>query len=403
MLALLMVSGLLSGAETAVFSLRPAERRRILAAGGLGQRLLRRPTDLLVCLLLGNLFINVAYFTVASGLSMELSDAGRPGAAVALGAACLIALVVAGEILPKSIALVAPARIAGWVALPVVFLRSALAPLVTLASGATQLLERLLLGSNSRSLEPDSDDYKSALSSGVALGSYRAVELALLHDVVDLGVRRARSLMVPRVDVVFLDLAQDRQAWIDTMAARPFTDYPVVNGSPDDVLGTINMAVLLTHPLVRREDLIDPPLFAPLNVAAERLVLRLLEEGRHLAILLDEYGGVAGVLGLRNLSRAILGEVEGLVASGFQRRSSGAVLVPGNCRLEVLREELGLVLPSRRSDTLSGALAEALRRLPRAGDEHEVDGWRLRVVAMRGARVETVLIRARSATAASLP
>ena len=393
MSALMLVSGVISGAETAVFSLRPSERRRLMVDVPLGARLLERPTDLLVALLLANLLINVAYFTVSSSISMALHEQGRSVAAFTVAAGSLVALVIAGEILPKSVALLAPARIAAWIAAPVVVMRLLLSPVVALASGATRVLETLLLGSPTRHDEPDANDYKSALSSGVALGAYRAVELALLHDVVDIGVRRARSLMVPRVDVVYLELSDSRERWIEIMATHPFTDYPVVDGSADDVLGTVNTAVLLANPERRRQDLLDPPLFAPVGMAAERLVLRLLSEGAHLAILLDEYGGVEGVLGLRDLSRAVLGEVGGLASTAFPRRPGGGVLLPGSSSLEMLRDEMGLELVSRRADTLGGALAEALGRVPRRGDELRVGTWRLRVTAMAGARVASVLAR----------
>ncbi|RKY22258.1 MAG: hypothetical protein DRQ55_01630 [Planctomycetota bacterium] len=393
MAALLLCSGLVSGAETAVFSLRPAERRALQRSSAWGARMLRRPTDLLVALLLTNLALNVGYFTVSSALSLELLAQQRGLAATAVGLGSLAAIVVLGEILPKSLALAAPAQLAGLLALPVVLLRTLLAPLVGLASWATRLLESLLLGSATRLEEPDANDYKSALSSGVALGAYRAVELALLHDVVDIGARRARSLMVPRVDVAFLSLQDDLAAWVATMAERPHTDYPVISGRRDDVVGTINAGVLLSRPDARREDLLDPPLFVPEGIGAERLVLRLADERRHLAILLDEYGGVTGVLGLADLSRAVLGEVEGLSTGGYRRGGGGGVLLPGSCSLMTLNEELGLELPARRSDTLAGALAEGLGRVPKVGDELLHGGWRLRVTAVRRQAVESVLAR----------
>lgn len=390
---LLLGSGLISGAETAVFSLRPAERRQLEASGPLGKRLLRRPTDLLVCLLLANLLINVGYFTVSSSVSLGLAADGHGVQAVMVGVASLIAIVIAGEILPKSFALVSPAQLARVLAPLIVTLRVVLAPVIGVAAWATRLLESLLLGSATRLEEPDANDYKSALSSGVALGAYRAVELALLHDVVDLGGRRARGLMVPRVDVSFLDLDDDRAIWAEVMAERPHTDYPVVSGSPDDIRGTINAGLFFSRPEARRESLLDPPLFVPVGIGAERLVLRLLEEERHLAILLDEYGGVAGVLGLADLSRAVLGEVEGLTSGAYRRSSGGAVLLPGSSSLPALSEELGLDLPVRRADTLGGALAEALGRVPRPGDELVHGGWRLRVTSVRRSRVESVLAR----------
>lgn len=385
---LLVGSGLLSGSETAIFSLQPAERRRLRDGSRVADRLLVDPTRLLVTLLLGNLVVNVAYFSVSAGLVLEQGSTGA-SAAVALGS--LVGMVVLGEILPKTLALVRPAALVRRLAPVLLVVRAVLAPLVIVGQAATHVIESAIAGTGHSTVRPDTEDFKTALRG--ASSSYHAVELALLHDVVDFGVRRARTHMTPRVDVARLDAQASRQEWLALLASRPFKDYPLVDGSPDALLGTVNAATVLADPLAPLEELVEPALVAPVSIRSERLVLRMQAEGRRLAILLDEFGGMAGVVGLGALSGAVLGEIEPLLGRSGITRHGDTVLARGSVPTHVLREELGLELAVRRADTLAGALAEALGRVPVRGDELRMAGWRLRVAAVRRGRVELVAIR----------
>ncbi len=398
---LLLLSGLVSASETAVFSLQAGERRRLSARHAAVGLALARPTSLLVTLLLANLAVNIAYMSVSARLSLDYAAAGRQGASIAMAGGSLLALIVFGEILPKSVALSAPRSVAVFIAPLLVVLRIGLRPAVVVAEAATRLVGAALF----RRLPPTRrvavDDFKSALSWRAGMGTYHAVELALLHDVVEFGVRRARDVMVPRVDVVFLDLGETREQWIARMAAAPHVEYPVCDGEPDRLLGTLNAARLLLDPRTPRRDLLVPALCVPAAMRADRLVDAMLEGDHHLAIVLDEYGGVAGVVGLRALMAEMLGEIEGAPAGAIESRPGGALLVRGECPVHELRDERDVRLPSRRATTVSGALAEAVGRLPRSGDELLLPTWRVRVVSMRGRRVDRVLIRPRGGRGAA--
>lgn len=393
MVLLLTCSGLMSSSETAIFSLQHGERRRLSDQSTALGLLLSRPTRLLITLLLANLVVNVAYFTLSASISLDLAH--DFGAALSAGFAVgsLVLMVVLGEILPKTLALVHPVALVRRVAPLLLGLQVLLAPLVALGTWLTRTFEHLLMGApDGKTSDPDSDDFKTALRG--ASGAYHAVELALLHDVVDFGERRARNHMVPRVDVTVLDVQDDRETWLRIMARRPYTDYPVVDGSPDNLLGTVNAARLLVDPSRPLDDLLEPAIIAPLGIGAEALVLRLRQERRHLAILLDEYGGMAGVVGLTQLSQGVLGEIEPLSKRRFVERMGDTLVVRGDTPLPALSEELGLQLGSRRADTLGGVLAERLGRVPARGDELQLPGWRARVVGVRRGRVERVVLRA---------
>jgi len=396
MLGLLLASALLSAAETAVLSLQPAERRRVAGQSRAAAALLRKPTALLVTLLLASLLANVAYFTAGARHGLALQAAGRPLAAALFGVGSVLALVFLGEIVPKTLALLGPARLVGVVAPALLVLRVALRPLVLVGETTTRLVESALFQGRPEPAAAAADDFKSAVSWRAAYGTYHAIEVALLHDVIAFGERRARDLMVPRVDVEFLDLREPREAWVATMAAHPHGEYPVCDGSPDRLLGTVHAMAVLTQATWNPRALLEAPLLAPQSVSAERLVVRLRDEGRRLAILLDEHGGVVGAVGLKALSVAVLGEIEGQPSArhGLLRPRPDTLIVPGDYPLHRLADEEDIRLPARRARTVAGAVAEALGRLPRRGDELLLDDWRLRVAVMSGRRVDAVVVRA---------
>jgi putative hemolysin len=280
-------------------------------------------------------------------------------------------------------------------------LRLVLAPLALVAHGATRLVDTLILGHHEPEL-PGTSDFKTAIASQSSLGTYHAVELALLHDVIDFGMRRARNLMVPRVDVTCLDVNDSTAEWVATMVRHPFRVYPVVDGSPDNIVG----CVPATRVLIRagrdegadadRSALIEAALFAPVTIGAEQLVENMTARGAPLAVLLDEYGGMAGVVGMSSLTQSVLGEIAPLTGLGnptIERRDNGTLVVRGDCPLHILEDEAGLPFPSRRADTVAGALAEMVGRVPRVGDEVRLPGWRLRVASMQGRRLLRVIVR----------
>lgn len=400
LIALLLMSAAVSGSETAVFSLRPADRRRLAAGSAFARSLLADPGGLLIALLLANLAINVAYFSLSAAWSLDLASRGMTAASATVGVGSVLALILIGEIVAKTVALAMPVAIVGTVGPGLVVLRALLRPVVAVSRAATAAIESLVIGREAAPAAPGASDFKSALASRATVGAYRGIELALLHDVIDFGERRARQLMTPRVRVAFLDVDDGREVWLATMAEQPHVEYPVCRGTPDQLLGVVNAAEFLSAPDTPRVDLVRPALLAPMGLSAERLVQRMQDEGARLAVLLDEWGGVAGVVGLTALTRAVLGEIvprpDPGARSGIERRGDGSAVVAGGLPLHVLADELGVELETRRADSVGGAIAEVVGRVPRRGDEVAVEGWRMRVLD-GGRTVPRVLVRRRHA------
>ncbi len=401
LILLLISSSVVSGSETAVFSLRPADRRKLSNTSAFAASLLADPSGLLIALLLANLAINVAFFSLSAAWSLDLAASGKTATSALVGLGSVLSLIVVGEIVAKTIALSIPVKVVRTLAPVLVVLRKLLWPVVLVSRSATTLIESLLIDRPALAAAPGASDFKSALASRATVGAFRGIELALLHDVIDFGERSARQLMTPRVRVVFLDITATPEAWRKTMAEDPYMEYPVCRGSPDQLLGVVNAAEFLMAGDVSRRSLIRPALLAPTGLAAERLVQRMEKEGAHVALLLDEYGGVDGLVGLAALTRAVLGEIVPLPeptvrgVRQIRRRGDGSVIVTGDLPVHRLSDELGIELSTRRADSVAGAIAEYVGRVPRRGDEMVADGWRLRVVDAGRARTPRVLVRRR--------
>jgi len=358
-IGLLVVSGFFSGSETALFSLGPDQRDR---AGVRVKRLLAAPRDLLVSILLGNLIVNLLFFS-AVPLMVEHSGA-RESLAVGLGA--LVVLLVFGEILPKTLALRSPVLAARTLALPLSLVVTVLAP----ARRVTHAILDVIL---------------------------RAGEADLLAEIVELGVLRVREIMTPRVDMLALDLdddEEDQAAVFDLAKRRRITWLPVIRGDADQIAGRIEVRDVLAYPERPLERLVMPVTFVP-EVAGVLTMLQTLRQQRVAeAVVVDEWGGTAGVVTLEDLFEEIVGElrVEGeMVEKLVVPLGEGRYRISGQLSIHDWNELLGTEVVPSAFETVGGYVTALLGRIPRKGDRVDLGGaLQCEVHEVRGRRVHTL-------------
>lgn len=372
---LLAASAFFSGTETALFGLREGDRARLRAHGGIGARatmtLLSSPKPLLVSVLLGNMTVNVLIFVLLSVLTLR-AEGALEKTAISLGG--LLAVVLAGEVLPK---VAATGRRASWcrVFAPVMLtVHRALAPVrkpVMLA----------LIDPLSRLVRPGQktdhltiEELGALLTQSAERGDIGEDEAALLEGVAAIGRFRARDVITPRVDISWLDpgddMAKVRAFAKETGLARA----PVCRGSIDSgIVGVVDLAAALTGGARRVGDVMQAPVFVPESARLDQLLGTLRDRSERLAVVVDEYGGVAGVATLRDIAGRILGAtpgVEGGVAD-IESISRGVWRAPG--RLCVRDWEHALrALPEGGPATLGGVVVGRLGRFARVGDVVEV-------------------------------
>jgi putative hemolysin len=219
----------------------------------------------------------------------------------------------------------------------------------------------------------------------------RYEERALIGDVLAAAQRQVREVIVPRTDVVFLDAGTTVSRALRQVSGEIHSRYPVIDGSSDEVIGVVQMRDLVAPPRRDRTLTVGALATEIERVPATKPLIAALAEmrrqGNRIALVVDEYGGTAGIVTLENLVEGLVGELLPGAARGLM-----ASTVDGRTNLASLAERTGLSLSDGPYETVGGYLMAALGRIPAVGDEVHRDGWRLSVTAMDGRRVAGVLV-----------
>jgi CBS domain containing-hemolysin-like protein len=345
--------------------------------------------------------------SLASLLQPSLEDVGLgPDAAgaVALGIALVVATGVAmiyGELVPKNLAISEPYRTA-VVAVPLqrAFTRATLPALRLTNGNANWLLRRIGVEPQEELASARSPQELQALVRRSAeAGTLELPTARLLERSLSFGERAARDVLTPRGQVLFVDADTSVADVVELSRTSGHSRFPVMGpGGSDDILGVVGLRRCLRVPEEDRDGTVattvmDPPVVVPESIDLDDLLVELRTRS-HLAVVVDEYGGTAGVVTLEDLVEELVGQVEDEHDQPEQRftaQPDGSFVLSGLLRSDELRE-LGIPAEDDQDyDTLGGLVVDALGRLAETGDEVEVGGWRLHVQAMDGMRVETVV------------
>jgi putative hemolysin len=309
--------------------------------------------------------------------------------------------IIFGELVPKRLGQMYPEQVARLVAPPMEALSMIARPFVRLLSVCTEGTLRLLgiQGGPSRSVTEE--EIAASLEEGLDAGVIEAQEHQMVRNVFRLDDRQVGSMMIPRIEIVWLDANATQEEVLRVISDEEHSRYPVCRGSLDDVLGVVSAQSLLQQqmqgrPLALTEKL-DPPVFVPETLSGMELLEHFRASGAQLVFVVDEYGEVQGVITVRDVLEAITGEFTTTAADGAWavRRDDGSWLFDGLIPVPELKDRLGLKeLPEEdrgRYNTLAGMIMLLLGRLPHTADAVEWDGWRFEVVDLDGKRVDKVL------------
>ncbi|RSS66026.1 hemolysin family protein [Streptomyces sp. WAC06614] len=341
--------------------------------------------------------------------AMGLSATVASSTALVLGTVLsTVVLMVVGELVPKNWAISSPLAVAKRVATMQRTFSRAFKPFIRhLNSTANHMVRRL-------GMEP-ADELASARTPQelVALARHSAKQGALEKDTAELFVRTlnladltAENVMTPRVQVTALDVTTTAEDVANATMATGLSRFPVYRGNLDTVVGTVHIKDVLAlpaeerhrHPVAR---LMREPLLVPESLTVDRLLDRL-SGGRTMAVVIDEYGGTAGVATLEDIVEEVVGEVRDehdphetpdLAPAGTDAHGRLLYSADGAARTDQL-ERIGLRVPEGPYETLAGLMATRLGRIPAVGDRLELDGWRLDVVDATGHRAARVLLHA---------
>jgi putative hemolysin len=410
-LLIVLVNGVFAGAEMALVSLREGQIRALAHRGRRGQRaanLAQDPNRFLSAVQIG-----VTVATLLSGAFGEATLSGHLKSAliqhnVASGVASVVSLIVVtvlisyftlvlGELAPKRLALQRTQQVSMVVA-PTLDRFSMLArPLVWLLSRSTNLIVRLLGGDPRQGRGVMTEEELHDLVAGAQALS--ADERHIVGEVFDAGKRQLREVLVPRTEVEFLPADMPLREAAAVVTKEPYSRFPVYQESYDDVIGFIHVRDLIDPELTSRQltvgEIYRPVKLLPISKTVLSALAEMRRDRAHLAIVMDEYGGTAGIVTLEDLVEELVGDIQDEydVDQGQPKQlRGGAIEVDGLLNLDEFAEQTGIVLPEGPYETVAGYVLATLGQLPTDHEKVEVAGHVLTVLQMDGRRIARVRV-----------
>ncbi len=422
---LIVLNGFFAMSEMALMTSRKSRLKQMAEESGASARgarcalaLAEHPDDLLSTVQIGITLIGILAgvfggeaigLLIAEQLQGWWPNAREYAAGIGLGTAVgmiTAAQVIFGELVPKRLALTNPERIAVAVALPLRALSRAARPVVRALGTINRGVLRLMGVRDDTRTGVSEEEIRMLVSESHEQGVIDADERKMMNRVLSLGDRITESLMTPRTRIVWLDAAAPADENLEAMQAAPFSRFPVYRESDQDVLGVLEAKSLLRAlGSGQAPDLfgaLREPLFVSESTPALKLLEIFREEQQSLALVVDEYGDVSGLVTVNDVMGAVLGRIQSSerdeAASSVVRRDDGSLLVDGALGTEELREVISRsALPGEDEHdfhTAAGMVIAHFGRIPHAGESFVWDGWRIEVVDLDGPRVDKLLLQA---------
>ena len=416
--ALICLNGVFAMSEIALVTARKSRMHKMVVAGDSGAvaaiKLGEDPTRFLSTIQIGITSIGVLNGIVgeaalAGALALKLIDAGMQAKTAGYVSTGLVVVmityfsIVVGELVPKRLGQTNPEALARLISRPINFLALATKPFVWLLSASTRGLLKLLGVKESNGSVVTEEEIQAILVEGHSAGVIESQEHTMVRNVFRLDDRQIGSLMVPRSDVVFLDIDDSLDVNLTRMEEADHARYPVVRGDMNNIVGVLNARQWLAQTVRQKgeQKLGDQPLQTALYVPETITGMELLDTFRnsdlHMAFVIDEYGEVQGIVTLQDLIEAITGEFQPRddETSWAVSRPDGSWLLDGHIPVPELKDRLNLhAVPEEergRYHTLSGMVMLLLGRVPSESDVVEWEDWRFEVVDMDGKTLDKVL------------
>ncbi|HEU5186170.1 MAG TPA: hemolysin family protein [Gemmatimonadaceae bacterium] len=314
--------------------------------------------------------------------------------------------IVLGELMPKSLALIHPEVVSMWVVRPLRWFAELMRPFIWVLNGTANGLLRIIglrpIEEAARVHSPE--ELRLLVMQTTQHGLLDESDRAMLAGVFDFHFKKSRDVMRPRTEIVAISAdASETEVW-DTIRRERYSRYPVFGESLDDIVGVFLAKDLWLHDQAKPfslRDMVREPLFVPDSRPAERVLDDLRRTRAHMAIVLDEYGGTAGVVTMEDLVEEVVGDIadEYDLATRTSLMSDGVLELAGSLSLIDVRSDHNIPIPEGSWSTLGGYVFSRLGRLPRVGDRVKFPGGELEVVAMDGRRVAAVRVHRASAGA----
>ena len=409
---LLLLNGVLAMAETALLSVRKA---RLQTDSNKGDKratavlkLTENPNQFLSVIQIGITSIDLLIgaltgATLGVWINSQLDKfpalepfSGVIGLLVGVLPITYLSLVL-GELVPKRLALRDPEEVSSVVAGPMIFFSKIFSPIVRFLSFSTEAILKLMGVKVSDEPPVTEEEIHLLMDQGTQAGVFEESEQDMVEGIFSLGDQRVYSLMTPRTDIVWLDIEDSLEDIRTKIAESEYSRFPVRQDTLDVILGIVKTRDLLVQSLsgeqIKLKDLLRPAFFIPETMFASRALEIFKEKGTELLLVIDEFGGLQGLLTINDIIEEIVGEIEFEEPQAMQRQD-GSWLLDGMLEVDEFKELFSLKnLPHEDEyETLIGFVMVSLGRVPQSTDHFEWNGYKFEVIDMDGRRVDKVLV-----------
>ena len=400
----LVLSAFFSASETAFISLSQVRLNHLVNIGRPGAtrvaRMLQRPEKLLATVLLSNNLVNTALASVATALAISVIDNADVAVLLATVGATLL-LLVFGETLPKNLAWNRPESVAFRATQPLSIIGFLLSPAIRLLQGLSMLVGYILGIRPNRSYVTE-EEIRTMISMGASAGAVEASEAEMLEKVFHFGDRQVQEIMTPRTEIVWVEEDTTFEQFLETYNQESHTRFPVFQGNIENIVGVLSVKDILQS-MARKEvqpgtsvtTVVRPAYFVPETKLVGALFSELTQQGQQMAIVIDQFGGVSGLVTLKRLMEVVVGPLgeEGEPAQGeIEIVGENIFQVGAGIGIQEANDELGLNLPEGNYQTLAGFILFRLGHIPEEKECLHYRDLRMEVLEMRRLKIERVQI-----------
>lgn len=363
-------------------------------------KLLNKPNRVLGTILIGNNLVNILLVVIGTALSLKLFGESA-GLVVAAGTLTLL-LLVFGEIAPKVIAVSNAEKVAALTAKPLSLLVFLFYPLVRLFTAITNVFIRLC-GGTVKSAEPylTEEELRTMVNFGQQEGVLETAEKEMIHNIFEFGDTFVRDVMVPRADAVCVEAKITYAELADVFKEEQFSRIPVYEDSIDNIIGIIYVKDLFDLDAARKKDFrvadyVREAYFVPELKRIDSLFKEMQESKTHMAVVLDEYGGTAGIVTIEDLVEEIVGDIadeyDEELLPAVEKIDERTYILDAGLRIEEVNELLAVDLPNHDIETIGGFVLSRLERIPEANDVVEWNGFKITILSMEGRRITRIKV-----------
>jgi len=393
---LLLLSGFFSSAETALFSISRAKARHIAKEKGLTNALIKKMKDdphrLLSTILIGNNLVNVGAAALATAIMIEMVASNAVGIATGIMTALIL---IFGEIIPKSLATRNNVLIARLVILPLYWLSILFAPIIYLLNFIPKLTRKVQR--KSRVTEEELMTFVEVVEEE---GGIEEEEKELIHNIFEFDDTSASEIMTPRADMFVINV--DEELNVEKIIRSGFSRIPVIEEDIDDVIGILNIKDLFMHQVTSAKppdvrSVMNEPYFVPENKKLDHLLQEFKKRKQHIAIVVDEHGGVSGLITLEDALEEIVGEIvdeTDKVEPHIVKLNKNEWRVLGKSEIDDVNEKLAMAIPDTREyDTFSGYVLDQIGRIPHEKEDISLGNFVITVNEMDGTRIKEYIVK----------